>query len=549
MLVYGDPKRSERADILCATIARELRALAGRPPGLERHAALVGIFIKAGELVQGLSDLEFETLGADELSPRREKSGVLLLDLARLVAQSWSSGLSGSLALPDRVWTLLRDLRAPLPLSIKEAEGYAFYALYPECCIEAARRSGLGANTVVIGIRSIGTSLSAAVAAAIGAAAPITLRPAGHPFRREIHVGPQLSQRLLKDRTADFAIVDEGPGLSGSSFGSVADWLERHGVSASRIHFFPGHGGELGPEASPAHRSRWVARPRHVVALDELVFTASPSPHSLAAWVSELVGPLRQPLQEISGGDWRSMLPCSREHWPPADPRFERRKFLAHAADGAWLVKFAGLGGVGQRKLEKALLLAEAGFTPPVAGLCHGFLVQKWVPSAPLVPGDFHRLEFVEYLGRYLAFRACRLAPPATYGASTAMLCEMAIANTAEALGEIVAARLKSRLSMALRRNLPVMPADTDNRLHHWEWLAGENGLLKADALDHSAAHDLVGPQDIAWDIAGAVVEFDLTVGEAAALRAIVSEACSRAVDVELQEIFELCYLTFQLGL
>ena len=546
MLVYGDPKRGERADTLCEASAARLREVDGRPPGLERHAALVGIFIKAGELVQGLSDFEFETLGADELSAGREKAGVLLLDLARLVAQSWSSGFSGHLALPDRIWALLQDLRASRPLSIKEGEGYAFYALYPECYMEAARRSGLGANTVVIGLRSIGTSLSSAVAAAIGAAAPVTLRPVGHPFRREIHVGPVLSQRLLQDRTADFVIVDEGPGLSGSSLGSVADWLEEHGVSEHRIHFFPGHGGELGPQASEDHCKRWAERPRHVVELDELVFGAH-RPHRLAAWVSELVGPLGQPLQEISGGGWRSVLACSRHSWPPADPRFERRKFLAHASGGTWLVKFAGLGDIGQRKFEKARLLAKAGFTPPVAGLCHGFLVQKWVTAAPLAPSDFHGAEFIEHLGRYLTFRARRLPQPATRGATMAMLYEMAIANTEEALGEAVATRLKSRLSDG--HDLPMVPVDTDNRLHPWEWLAGDDGFLKADALDHSAGHDLVGPQDIAWDIAGATIEFDLSPDEAAALRAFVSDGCSRAVDAKLQEILELFYLTFQLGL
>nr|WP_234828056.1 hypothetical protein [Sinorhizobium fredii] len=546
MLVYGDPKRSDRADTLCEAIAAQLRTFDRRSPGLERHAALVGIFIKAGELVQGLSDAEFDTLGADELSARREKSGALLLELARLVAQSWSSGFSARLAPPEHIWALLRDLRAPWDLSIKEGEGYAFYALYPECYMEAARRSGLAANTVVIGLRSIGTSLSAAVAAAIGAAAPVTLRPVGHPFRREIRVGPHLSRRLLQDGTADFAIVDEGPGLSGSSLGSVADWLEEHGVREDRIHFFPGHRGELGPKASEDHRKRWAERPRHVVELDELFFGAHP-PHRLAAWVSELVGPLRQPLQEISGGGWRSVLACGRDSWPPADPRFERRKFLAHASDGTWLVKFAGLGDVGQRKLEKARLLAKAGFAPPVAGLCHGFLVQKWIAAAPLAPSEFHRAEFIGHLGRYLAFRASRLPRPKTNGASMAMLYEMAIANSEEALGEAVATRLKSRLSNG--DDLPVVPVDTDGRLHPWEWLAGAEGFLKADGLDHSAGHDLVGPQDIAWDIAGATIEFDLSPDEAADLRAVVSDGCLCAVDAKLQDILELCYLAFHLGL
>jgi hypothetical protein len=95
-----------------------------------------------------------------------------------------------------------------------------------------------------------------------------------------------------------------------------------------------------------------------------------------------------------------------------------------------------------------------------------------------------------------------------------------------------------------------VLPVDSDNRLHRWEWLvAGEQRLLKADALDHSGGHDLVGCQDIAWDVAGASVELDLSGDETAELRSIVSDGCARAVDAELQAILEICYLTFQLGL
>jgi hypothetical protein len=550
MLVYGDPKRRESADTLCGAIAERLRATAHQPPGLDRHSALVGILISAGELVQGLSDLEFENLGADEISARREKSGVLLCDLARLVAKSWSQGFCSPLVLPSRVWALLQELRAPLPLSIKEAEGYAFYALYPEAYMEAARYSGLRAKTIVIGIRSIGTSLSAAVSTVIGARAPVTLRPVGHPFRRTINVGAQLSRRLLEEATTDFAIVDEGPGLSGSSFGGVADWLVEHGASENRIHFFPGHRGELGPQASQAHRERWASRPRHVVEMDELLFGAAPSAHRLATWVSGLVGPLRQPLQDISGGAWRHALHGGHQTWPPADLRFERRKFLAHTADGAWLVKFAGLGQAGERKLAKARLLAENGFTPPVAGLCHGFLVQEWLPARRMAPGEFRRADFIEHLGRYLGFRARHLPPPATGGASLAELIEMALVNTEEALGAAAASRLKERMAGARDYDHVVTPVDTDARLHSWEWLiTGEQGFIKTDALDHSAAHDLIGCQDVAWDIAGAATEFEFSKQEAADLRAAVSRESSRAVPAELQAIFELCYLAFQLGL
>ncbi len=66
-------------------------------------------------------------------------------------------------------------------VTIKTAEGYAHYAVYPELYAEAAR--GMDAPPVVIGLRSIGLGLACMVAAACGAEPPVTLRPVGHPFR------------------------------------------------------------------------------------------------------------------------------------------------------------------------------------------------------------------------------------------------------------------------------------------------------------------------------------------------------------------------------
>ena len=151
-------------------------------------------------------------------------------------------------------------------VTCKQAEGFAFYALYPEAYALAARRSGLGPNTLVIGLRSIGTGLAAMVAAALGARA-ITVRPHGDPYARQLKLGRELADLILSYAHARFAIVDEGPGLSGSSFGCVVDWLENHGVAPERIHAFPGHDGPLGPAASARHRDRWAVIPRHVIGL------------------------------------------------------------------------------------------------------------------------------------------------------------------------------------------------------------------------------------------------------------------------------------------
>src|SRR5690242_15143373 len=74
-------------------------------------------------------------------------------------------------------------------------------------------------------------------------------------------------------------------------------------------------------------------------------------------------------------------------------------------------------------------------------------------------------------------------------------------------------------------------------RMHAWEWLAGAR---KADAYDHCAAHDLVGCQDIAWDIAGAEHELGLPADR---LAAIVGDVDPRHV-----AFLRPCYLAFQLG-
>src|SRR5439155_1648104 len=112
-------------------------------------------------------------------------------------------------------------------LEVKVPEGFAFYALFPEqYCASfvkwiADHCSACPKRAVVAGIRSIGTTLSALGSAALTAlgweAGRITIRPTGHPFQRRVEMKPaDLS------RTSSALIVDEGPGLSGSSMVAVA---------------------------------------------------------------------------------------------------------------------------------------------------------------------------------------------------------------------------------------------------------------------------------------------------------------------------------------
>lgn len=538
MLVFGDVVRDEDAAALKADILSRLDKCAGMPAGLARHAALVTVFMRAADLVQGLIDRDFRATGTDEVSSIARDGMAALTGLARMVDHSWRTAFAGAPGLRDAACALER-LDAAGSIRTKPAEGYAFYAVYPESFADAARGSGLPAATRVIGIRSIGASLAAMVAAGLGSAPPVTIRPVGHPFDRRLSVSPALARSILADEPPAFAVVDEGPGLSGSSFAAVACWLEQQGVAPDRIHFFPSHDNGPGAMAGAATRRRWASTARHVPDPDALTRPGG----QLEQWVAALVGPLDAPLDEISAGAWRRGPDAANL---PATPSWERRKFLARRRGEQWLVKFSGLGDEGGRKLALARRLHAAGFGPETAGLCHGYLVQRWIEGSNLAVTRLERSTRVAALARYLAFRAGCAAEVG--GASFRQLNEMVIHNTVEALGPRTEASLGTRLAGTEALATLVRPVEVDARLHVWEWLVDAGGdLIKTDALDHSRAHDFIGPQDIAWDVAGATVEHGLSALETDELVAGLARQ-GREVERRLLALYTLYYLAFQLG-
>lgn len=548
MLVYGDIETLEQPADLRRRIAERLLAVERAPADRHRHETLVTAFIETGALLQGLADQEFKVRQADDVSLVQRSGAALLCELAQTVRHSWESGFTGALSLPRKWPQRLQLLDGIDPVLLKRSEGYAYYALYPEAYIEAARRSGLSARTVVIGLRSIGLSLAALVAAALGSGPAFSLRPTGHPFSRRVEVTQALSQLMLADPLCDFAIIDEGPGLSGSSFGCVADWLESSGVSSERIHFFSSHAGELGPQASEAHRRRWSEMPRHVVSMDELLIDTRQPAHRLQGWVGSRWGRGNQPWRDVSGGAWRDVHYPSNER-PPSHMQMEKRKFIVGDGEQKRLVKFAGLAGLSQEKERRGKVLGEAGFTPKTIGACHGFLVEDWIDG---IPGDLAGLagpRMVEPVGRYLGFRARHLPAP-NGGATLRTLCRMALFNIAEAKGQAIAEKVRQRIGDPARVERGLRRVDTDNRLHACEWVVAADGrIFKTDALDHSGAHDLIGCQDIAWDVAGAFVEFDLMAEDRERLVAIVEREADRELSTDLLTVFEACYLGFQIGL
>lgn len=517
-------------------------------PDRRRHEFLVQTFVMTGELVQGLADREFQQRGYDDISDVQTAGAQLLFLQARMLLQSWQANFTAALK-PAADWEMLLErLRLEEPIRIRRPEGYAHYALYPESFLEAALRSGLTSETVVIGVRSIGVGLGALVAAALGSGPAYSLRPTGDPFRRHVLPGESLQNCILSRPDMDFAIVDEGPGLSGSSFGCIADWLQTNGVPAERLHFFPSHGGEPGEQVSKAHLRRWKQRPPHVVDVQELILDTPKQKHRLKSWACELLGVSGNSWRDLSGGEWRRLRYEDPQNWPPSYRQQEKLKFLLSDGDTRYLVKFAGLCDAASKQ-ERSKRLSEAGFTPPVLGTCHGFIVEAWIEGCPMEADPAATTEIVEQIGQYLGFRARHL-PAAHGGASLADLRHMAVVNIGEGLGSEIAHRADRLIDRAYHLTKYLRRTDTDNRLHRWEWLRRADGhLVKTDALDHNASHDLIGCQDVAWDVAGACVEFDLSNAQRLQLAQVVAAETGRELREDVLDAFEACYLGFQIGL
>ena len=80
------------------------------------------------------------------------------------------------------------------------------------------------------------------------------------------------------------------------------------------------------------------------------------------------------------------------------------------------------------------------------------------------------------------------------------------------------------------------------------EWIATAAGYLKTDALDHGDNHFYPGPADIAWDVAGTIMEFEL---DAAAREHLIEAYVRAANDRGIRQRLPFstaAYLAFRVG-
>lgn len=583
MIVYGDPQFEIPLSALVTRLRKRAATLfESSHPSLDDLRILL---VFAGQLEQGVADADLSCF-PDEIASKWLRGSAIVADLAAYsFLRRWFSDegrygttldnslgqiirLLDSLENLTRAFSFLQDHREDPSIACKVPEGFAFYTLYPEQYIAAARQwldTQVDADTdstahtaLVIGIRSIGTSLSAIVGETLRtagwAASRRTIRPSGHPFERQAEIPddalPGITHAL---------IVDEGPGMSGSSMASVAESLHRAGLERSRITFLPGHGGEPGCAASEEVRRWWRETPRYVVPLPEMRWDGRTLPEELAARTPVVCGtsePVER-IEDMSGGLWRQFVFPDSAEWPAVCAPFERTRYRAvlQSSGASVLWKFAGLNVGPDGKDAAAAMqermgwLAEKGWTIPSLGSHRGFVAMTWVAGMPLTHSDADPELFLA-IGRYIAEAAGPVLTRAEQEVSLARLREMLYRNTGEALGEEAAVRTRQWGNSAAVVVGELTASYGDGRMAPHEWRRTPDGrLLKLDCAGHEYDHTMVGRQPLAWDIAGAMVEWG--VDEEDAARPLIEGVRRAGMPVPLSEtltFYRMAYAAFRMG-
>jgi hypothetical protein len=451
---------------------RLVQELSGKvAAGLESRDAVVDALIRAGELECALFDTNAE--GAKIVAALSDH-------LAALLVTPSSGNISGIQDVISRIQCI--ELPETVPTS--PPEGFAYYALHPADFVDSAIRLPRASQVVVIGIRSIGTTLSAVVTAALKTqghvATRTTVRPTGHPYDRQTQFSHEQQQtiRANNERLAHFLVVDEGPGLSGSSFLSVGEALMTYGITSDRITLM----GTREPDPSQLYASnghdRWN-RFSHI--------TICPRFYGRTVQGASL-----------SGGAWRKLFLGSEDAWPACWPEMERLKCLS--PDGMSVLKFDGLGRFGQQVRDRADCICRAGLGAAVEDAGDGLSAYRFIGGRPLTRSDLS-VSVIERIARYCAVRAIEFR---TSRSAQAGIAEMVLHNLRQELN----------LSWAPDPDLFASSACivADGRMQPEEWIGTPKGeMLKVDAGTHGDDHFFPGAIDIAWDLAGAIVEWDLS--------------------------------------
>ena len=508
MLVYRDCRRRFPA----GDVLRHMAAALGELRLQATEETILGALLQAGELECALCDI-------DSHSHNAEVAATLTDQLATIACRiDVDRGTSHAGVLIQTCQQLLNSIRYDGELTISRPEGFSYYALHPLDFADLVSAAGFAAPCAhVVGIRSIGTTLSAVVATKLNAdrisASRITVRPEGHPYDRQtaFTCAQRDGIKQALSRGALFLVCDEGPGRSGSSLLSVAQALEEEGVSRECIVLLCSHQPNPDELCAPRGPERW-RRSR-----------------SLAVGMTKRLP--QQADRYIGGGEWRKFFIPEAELWPASWPQMERLKFLSR--DGKRLFKFEGHGRYGEpvRRCEQLRPVDSA----------HATWDTKQASGCERVAGHHASLAKasrppLRHLAQYCAWRAAAL--PATVAeVDIGRLEHMAAYNVEQEFGFAPKVRLEVE-----------RPAICDGRMQHYKWRElGNDHWIKLDASTHGDDHFFPGPTDIAWDLAGVCVEWQLNADCREFLLSEYRRVSGDNLAARVQP-YEIAYAAFRLG-
>ncbi len=373
--------------------------------------------------------------------------------------------------------------------SLSAAEGFRYYALHPSAYAAAARQwrreHPAEGRAWVLGIRTIGSALGAVVAAELARTGLevrlTTLRPRGLPDDRRYRWTRELETQL-RQWQGNFLLVDEGPGLSGSSFAGLVQGLRHLGIAEGRLALLPSWNPQAEQLSHPLAARRWERWRRYPA--------PPPQPPPGAA-------------RNLSAGRWREIFAPGRRI--PVWPLQDRMKYLDAA--GTKLFKFAGLCDASREAAERSRRLARAGVSLAAREEGDGWISLPVLPARMLFFETCSQLrlaQWAEWAGNYIAWCAVeyRLQPREL---PSQELLEMLPTNC----------RLLQVRAPGMPEPSPGPCCRLDGRMLAEEWGDAGGRFLKFDALDHGDDHFFPGPADPAWDLAGIELELGEPLAEA----------------------------------
>jgi hypothetical protein len=558
MQVYGDP----HIEVDLARTWRELASRITRAPAEPSVDTLRELVVACGQVEQAAHDA---------LCGKRDHRGhpfvarlhAMTDQAARAFHAMWVRGapLDGTTrwqAPKVYIHALKRDIIArpeSVRAVLKVPEGFAYNGLFPEQYCAAAWawiakwRQRVKGTVLIIGVRSAGTTLSAIVSAALESAGMtterITVRPLGPSFARELTLEPS----VIKDVSAAI-VVDEGPGLSGSSLAAVGLALEKAGLSRHAMAFICAHDRGPGPKAGNEVRAFWKTITTFSMPVTSPIFAGRSLHDHLANELTKTMGVSVEPLPD---DDWRKLAYVDPRDWPPSPNELLSPRYRVRTPTGAIALEFGGLATIdGRTMAAQAIAQYEqrtfAGYAPAPIGIVAGYVARHWLEGVALRARDIEPALLVS-LSHYLTAMAGAPLDTATLAAAQLTRASWAYQNLAEALGDSAAQRAAAYVEAGSVLPLSWTRAAFEYDLAPQHWMRTRDGAIaKIGGPGHARGSTVVGVQPVLWDVVSLLVEWNLGRSDARAVVGAIERELGASLPRPALRAFMLAYIAFKIG-